>query len=66
MDTAYKTRAWWMLRALAYFMPLAEVEDAWANGRKVHGLGEQGSVWAREGVAAARAAVTPEIGRAHV
>lgn len=47
MDTAYKTRAFWMLRALTYFA------DAGESGT------EQAAVWRVEGAKAARNAVAP-------
>lgn len=62
MDTAYKTRAWWMLRALSYFEPICSYEEA-VDGARYPRVSrsdiEQHAIWHREGVASASSAMAP-------
>jgi hypothetical protein len=67
MDTAYKSRTWWMLRALAYVEPLAAHEETCDTqrdrGAKVPGLGthdqEQHRIWLAKGAECSQYSVAP-------
>ncbi|HMV70138.1 MAG TPA: hypothetical protein PKA64_25075 [Myxococcota bacterium] len=60
MDShAYKSRAWWALRALAYAADIVDLEDAREAGRGRPGDLDQILVWARELRACMAAAGAP-------
>lgn len=62
MDTAYKTRTWWMLRALQYALDAVEAWGSDGNGG-TNGYGEfnpeQARLWNAEAEKAGRNAVAP-------
>lgn len=53
MDTAYKTRTWWMLRALAYLRSVGAAEQAIADTGTVTERPAQVRIWKDEGLRSA-------------